>query len=193
VAADNGPFYPAEPIAMANDLFIRGPAHPPGVPLFFLGRVVDEACAPVRGATVEIWQCDAGGQYRHPKAPKLKPLERRFRYFAKAATDAGGRFWFRTLRPVPYTVGGTARAPHIHVKIKVPGRRDSTTEVYFHGVDDERRQSGDAVFQMRGPRRGEMLATLRPAVELGDRLPMPVGADALAFTQEFSVSRPSVE
>ena len=35
----------------------------PGVPLHLAFRVLDESCAPVQNAVVEIWHCDAGGTY----------------------------------------------------------------------------------------------------------------------------------
>lgn len=188
VAADNGPFYPKEAIGLTNDLLIERPGHPgpPGIRVHFLGEVLDDACRPVEGATVEVWQCDAGGQYRHPNAPKIKQLERDFRYFAKAMTADDGRFVFRTIRPAPYVAFGTPRAPHIHVKIKAPGHAVATTEVYFHGSDDEARQHADPVFQSRGPRRDEMLVTLVPAVRMRERL-AAAEPGALAFEQQFTL------
>ena len=109
VIADEGPFYPVVPIPERADLL--GPQHPPGQVLHLLGRIVDSACRPIPGAVVEIWQCDAGGQYDHPRAPKTKALEEGFGYFGMTRAAVDGSFRYRTLRPAPYEVFGLRRAP----------------------------------------------------------------------------------
>lgn len=167
VTADEGPFYPDGPIPETSDLL--GPQPPPGQILHLLGRVVDRSCAPIPGALVEIWQCDAGGQYDHPRAPKTKPLEKNFRYFGSARAGVDGSFRFRTIRPAPYRVFGLQRAPHIHVRVKAP-RGTLTTEIYFSGAQDAALRTSDAVFQGRGPRKGEMIVELRPASAVRARL-----------------------
>lgn len=182
VAADEGPFYPVAPFPETNDLL--GAATVPGQVLYFTGRVVDRTCAPVSGAIVEIWQCDAGGQYDHPRAPKVKPLEAGFKYFAMVRTGAGGAFRFRTLRPAPYQVFGLKRAPHIHVRVK-SARPTLTTEVYFEGAADDALRRTDQVFQSRGARKGEMVVALRPASDLAGRLGASPDPGALACEQDL--------
>lgn len=182
VAADEGPFYPVAPFPETGDLL--GTAAVPGQVLYFTGRVVDRACAPVAGAVVEIWQCDAGGQYDHPRAPKVKALEAGFKYFAKVRTGADGSFRFRTLRPAPYQVSGLKRAPHIHVRVK-SARPTLTTEVYFEGAADDELRRTDQVFRSRGARRGEMVVALRPASDLAGRLPSSPEPGALACEQDL--------
>ena len=185
VAADEGPFYPVDPFPQTDDLV--GSAAVPGQLLYFTGRVVDPACQPVPGAVVEIWQCDDGGQYKHPRAPKVKALERGFAYFASARTGADGAFRFRTLRPAPYQVFGMKRAPHIHVRVKST-RPTLTTEVYFEGPADETLRRTDQVFQSRGERKGEMVVALRPAAELGGALRRTPERGALACQYDLMLS-----
>ena len=52
-----------------SDARALGPSGAPGWPVgAIVGLVVDSATgAPVPGAVVEIWQCDAFGRYRHPR------------------------------------------------------------------------------------------------------------------------------
>jgi protocatechuate 3,4-dioxygenase beta subunit len=185
VAADEGPFYPVDPFPETDDLL--GSEKPAGVVLYLLGRVLDPACKPLPGAVVEIWQCDAGGQYNHPRAPRVKALERDFKYFAKTRTAQDGAFSFRTLRPAPYTVGGIQRAPHIHIQVKA-GRRTLTTEVYFEGQGDETLRERDGVFQSRGARKGELVVALKPAAVYARRLRAAPEAAALACEYDLTLS-----
>jgi len=183
LATDAGPFYPIEPIPYAENL-VTG-AMPNGTILYLSGRLIDESCRPVAGADVEIWQCDAGGQYKHPMAPKTKPLESSFLYFAKARSAADGAFKFRTLRPVPYTAFGIKRAPHVHIRVKAAGRPVVTTELYFRGHEDDKLRLVDRVFQGRGERRDELVVDLKPVVDKpgdGKR-----GAEPGALSCEYEV------
>jgi protocatechuate 3,4-dioxygenase beta subunit len=182
VVADEGPFYPTVPIPERSDLLES--QRPPGQVLHLLGRAVDASCRAMPGAAVEIWQCDAGGQYDHPRAPRTKPLEKGFRYFGMTRAAADGSFRFRTLRPAPYEVSGLRRAPHIHVRVNT-AQRTLTTEIYFGGAEDDALRTTDSVFQGRGPRKGEMVVELKPATALDPRLPAAPGAGDLACECEL--------
>ncbi len=185
VAADEGPFYPVDPFPETADLLGTSPA--PGEILYLLGRVVDRNCTPVAGASVEVWQCDAGGQYNHPRAPKVKALEPQFRYFAKTRAAADGSFTFRTLRPAPYEVSGIKRAPHIHIRVK-SSHPTFTTEVYFHAPIDETLRAQDRVFQGRGPNKGEMVVRLEPASRFAARLKGTPEPAALACAYDLTLT-----
>ena len=80
-----GPFYPLElPLDADNDLVqISGHAErAAGTILHLGGRVLDPDGRPVRGARLEIWQCDSLGVYHHsrdrrgPADPKRAGLRR---------------------------------------------------------------------------------------------------------------------
>ena len=98
-----------------------------GQPSWVEGTVSDTDGRPVRGAVVEIWQCDEQGHYHHPgDSGRADPS---FQGFGKVAVDAEGRYRFRTIRPVAYS----GRAPHIHVKVKLAARELLTTQLYVQG------------------------------------------------------------
>lgn len=124
-----GPFYPLVlPRDADADLLRHGALdYRLGQPTALTGRVLDLEGRPVRGASVEIWQCDHAGHYDHPgDGGRIDPA---FQGFGRSAVDAEGAYRFRTIRPVAY--GG--RTPHIHVKVKL-GRRDLlTTQLYVVG------------------------------------------------------------
>jgi protocatechuate 3,4-dioxygenase, beta subunit len=127
-----GPFYPVRlPTDIDADLVrVQGrSAAALGQVTHIGGRVLDRTGAPVPGATLEIWQCDSNGVYRHPNAPDQARFDEGFQGYGRAATGADGAYAFRTIRPVPYP----GRAPHIHFKVHVPGRGRLTTQMYVAG------------------------------------------------------------
>ena len=57
-----GPFYPDKlPLDQDNDLIVIRDGTTPavGVITHLTGRILNSAGSPVRGVTMEIWQCDA--------------------------------------------------------------------------------------------------------------------------------------
>ena len=128
-AQTEGPFYPvALPTDSDADLLANGALrYAKGQPAWIEGTVSDIEGRPVRGAVVEIWQCDEQGHYHHPGDGDR--ADRAFQGFGKVAVDGEGRWRFRTIRPVAY--GG--RAPHIHVKVKLAARELLTTQLYVQG------------------------------------------------------------
>jgi protocatechuate 3,4-dioxygenase alpha subunit len=64
----------------------------------FTGRVLDGAGAGVPDALVEIWQADAAGQVPR-RAGSFHRDGHTVTGFARAATDATGRYSFTTVRP----------------------------------------------------------------------------------------------
>ncbi len=124
-----GPFYPVKlPADADNDLLRNGAlSYRSGQPASVEGSVTDLDGRPLRGAQVEIWQCDQGGHYHHPGDGDR--ADAAFQGFGRMAVDAEGRWRFRTIRPVAY--GG--RTPHIHVKVKLGGRELLTTQLYVAG------------------------------------------------------------
>lgn len=126
-----GPFYPtALPKDSDADLTrVDGRAGvAQGRVLDVSGRVVDRSGKPRTGARVEIWQCDAQGQYHHVGEPEGAG-DANFQGFGAVVTDADGRYAFRTIRPVPYP----GRTPHIHFTVLEGGRRRLTSQMFIEG------------------------------------------------------------
>lgn len=132
--------------------------------LYLIGRVLDQQCRPVVGARVEIWQASANGRYAHPRDRRNPaPLDPAFRYWAKASTDAEGRFRIKTIKPGPYQTGrGWIRPSHLHVKVHGAGVAKLTTQLYFHG---DPHQDRDDILQDLSPgERGRVITSLEPPV-----------------------------
>jgi len=95
-----------------------------GLPVTLAITVVDvnNGCAPVSGASVDIWQCDADGNYSQYGS------ERNLTYLRGIqTTDANGLVTFTTIYPGWYQ----GRATHIHVEVSVNGRSVKVTQIAF--------------------------------------------------------------
>jgi protocatechuate 3,4-dioxygenase beta subunit len=100
-------------------------------------RVVDEDGAPVPGAIVEIWHCNAAGKYIHPNDGSASPIDPNFNGNARLVAGDSGLIDLRTIKPAAYAVpdsGGWWRPPHIHVSVW--GRvwlSRLVTQIFFEG------------------------------------------------------------
>ena len=133
-AQTEGPFYPNKlPLDTDNDLLIINDTITPAVGeiTHLTGKILDAKGNPVRNALVEIWQCDAKGVYLHTDDSKQKQdiLDKHFQGFGRFLTGSSGEYYFRTIKPVPYSV----RTPHIHFKIKKGGKELLCTQCYIKG------------------------------------------------------------
>ena len=99
-----------------------------GTPLTLALTIVNAnaSCAPVSGAAVEIWQCDAAGNYSEYSQPGFNGAGQTFLRGVQT-TDASGQVTFTTIYPGWYS----GRATHIHVEIYVGGRSVKVTQVAF--------------------------------------------------------------
>lgn len=160
-AQTEGPFYPtALPDDHDNDLVrVRGQAAQAlGTILHLEGRVLDRWGRPIPEALVEIWQCDAHGIYRHPRAPHQELADPGFQGYGRTLVDQNGGYRFRTIRPVPYP----GRTPHIHFAVLIPRRMRFITQMYVAGEPLNER---DFLYRsLRDPRdRTALTVTLLPA------------------------------
>jgi protocatechuate 3,4-dioxygenase beta subunit len=131
-AQTEGPFYPDHlPLDTDNDLIVLNDALTPalGEVTYVSGRILDGRGDPVRGAVVEIWQCDNSGAYLHSKTGNAEKRDKNFQGFGRFLTGSSGEYLFRTIKPVPYP----GRCPHIHYKIKARGKELLTTQCYIKG------------------------------------------------------------
>jgi catechol 1,2-dioxygenase len=126
-----------------------------GVPTVLHGRVIDTAGKPIEGAVLDVWQANSDGFY-DSQLPNSDELHMRgiFR------TGKDGRYWFKTTRPVYYSIPTdgpvgrmlkvTNRHPwrpaHTHFMISAPGHDSVTTHV-FDSIDPYLKS--DAVFGVK--------------------------------------------
>jgi protocatechuate 3,4-dioxygenase beta subunit len=96
-----------------------------GQPIEITGYVLSRSCRPVAGALIDVWQADADGNYDNGG----------HRLRGHQYSDAEGRFKLRTIVPGNYV----GRTRHIHVKVQAPGGRILTTQLYFPGEAQNRR------------------------------------------------------
>lgn len=130
-----GPFYPDKlPLDTDNDLIILNDSTTPAVGeiAYLAGRVLTSAGQPMRNAFVEIWQCDARGNYIHTGG-RTPTIDTSFQGYGRFLTDSTGAYHFRTIKPVPYSTGGLSRCPHIHLAVSRNGKRMLTTQVSIRG------------------------------------------------------------
>jgi protocatechuate 3,4-dioxygenase beta subunit len=103
-----------------------------GVPLALTLRVaavVAGSCAPVVGAVVDLWQCDALGAYSNVRDAQFNTTGKRF-LRGYQVSDAEGRVRFTTIYPGWYP----GRAVHIHFKVRVKGdakNLEFVSQLYF--------------------------------------------------------------
>jgi protocatechuate 3,4-dioxygenase beta subunit len=143
-----GPFYPDKlPLDTDNDLLVVNDAITPAVGdiTHLTGRVLSVSGAPVRGVVVEIWQVDNKGVYLHSADSGRRQRDTNFQGFGRCATSGKGEYYFRTIKPVPYT----GRTPHIHVRVKKGNRELLTTQIFVNGHPQNSR---DGIFRaLRDP------------------------------------------
>lgn len=171
-----GPFYVGEhkPTPHGSDIS-RGVS---GEPMFVQSRVTDLAGRPLAGAEIDVWHADDDGFYDSQK-PSYETQGPSLR--ARFATDADGRFSFRTILPCSYPIptdgpvgeliAATNRHPmrpaHVHFLVKAQGFEPLVTHVFIEG---DQYLASDAVFGVKD----ELVAK----VERHDEPVMPDGMPA---------------
>ncbi|UPY34995.1 dioxygenase [Sediminicoccus sp. KRV36] len=145
-----GPFFRegAPEIPMGGS--IAGTSTGPEIVIF--GQVTDGQGQGVPEARIDVWQTDADGLYDlQAHDPSVMEMRGQLR------CDAEGRFHFRTLKPLGYSipmdgpVGAMVRQQnrhgfrpaHIHILVAAPGYRELVTALYF---GDDPNIDSDTVF-----------------------------------------------
>jgi len=116
------------------------------------GQITDNDGTPVPDALIEVWQTSEHGLYDlQERGGETMDMRGNFR------ADADGRYYFRTVRPLGYSipmdgpVGAMVRQQnrhgfrpsHIHTLISAPGHRELVTALYF---GDDPNIDSDTVF-----------------------------------------------
>jgi protocatechuate 3,4-dioxygenase beta subunit len=136
-ALTEGPFYPPRlPLDTDNDLIIVNNSITPAVGQIahLGGRILDASGSPIRNAVVEIWQCDAKGVYLAEGDNGGRDTH--FQGYGRFLTGLKGEYYFRTIKPVPYT---GRPAPHIHMKIRQGRTELLTTQIFIAGYANNTR------------------------------------------------------
>lgn len=98
----------------------------PGVPLALALTVVDaESCEPIPDAAVDVWHCDALGVY---SGEPSQGSEGEAFLRGIQLTDRNGRAEFATIYPGQYP----GRTTHVHLKVRLGGRRGNGTYAGGH-------------------------------------------------------------
>lgn len=162
-----------------------------GVPLAVAINVVSvigNACAPVRNAMVDVWQCDALGIYSDVRDTQGL-FDTRGKQFLRGyqVTDQSGRAEFLTVYPGWYP----GRTVHIHFKVRVfEGDRrahEFTSQLYFDDALTDRVFAAEP-YRSKGPR-----TTRNPQDGIyrqrnsGEALLLPVVSDGAGYRGSVAV------
>lgn len=100
-----------------------------GAPLvltFNVSQVGNNGCVPLQGAKVEIWHCDAAGQYSDVTDRSFNTKGQNF-LRGYQMTDANGKATFTTIYPGWYS----GRTVHIHFKVHPSANQEFTSQLFF--------------------------------------------------------------
>jgi protocatechuate 3,4-dioxygenase beta subunit len=124
--SEEGPYY-LDPELVRSDIREERP----GVPLSLRLRVVEAgSCAPLAGARVDIWHCDARGLYSAFRGQgDGHNIDQSGKTFLRGTQMADTNGWagFKTIYPGWYA----GRATHIHFKVFLDQRTVLTGQTFF--------------------------------------------------------------
>jgi protocatechuate 3,4-dioxygenase beta subunit len=110
------------------------------------------ACAPLAGAVVDVWHCDATGIYSDARDPGGSTVGQKFLRGAQT-TDAAGLARFTTIYPGWYP----GRAVHIHFKVRTTptaaSGQEFTSQIYFDDAVTDQIYAQEPPYARRGQRR----------------------------------------
>lgn len=124
----------------------------PGPTLFATFRVQDREGRPIAGAEIDIWHSSPVGLYEN-QDPDQADMNLR----GKFTSDAGGRIWFRSVKPAGYPIPTDGvvgrllqaqnrhpyRPAHVHALVFKEGYKTLTSQVY---ADDDENLETDVQF-----------------------------------------------
>lgn len=99
-----------------------------GTPMWVTGVVRGESGATIADAQVEIWHCDAEGNYHPSDQGDIKDFKStQVNLRGLGLTDANGQYAFESIVPAQYS----GRRRHIHWKFSAKGYRTLITQSYW--------------------------------------------------------------
>ena len=150
-----------------------------GTPLTLTVKVVNvnSACAAVAGADVEIWHCDAAGDYSQYGSQTAATFLRGIQ-----TTNAAGEVTFTTIYPGWYQ----GRATHIHVEATIGGRSVKVSQMAFpEAVNNTVHLTG--VYASRGTNPMSNQSDGIFSDSLASELVTPAGSPSSGYSATFQV------
>lgn len=134
----------------------------PGLPMLLRLQVVTADCAPIAGARVDVWHCDAGGLYSG--VGNMGAADTTGETFLRGSqmTRADGVAEFRSIFPGWYR----GRAVHVHYKVWLDETNVLTGQVFFDDTLSDSIYAEHDAYEGRGAR-DRLNATDRIAQEAG--------------------------
>ena len=151
----------------------------PGTVLTLTIKVVNasSSCAAATNANVEIWQCDAAGNYSSYGSQTGQTYLRGIQ-----TTNANGEVTFTTVYPGWYQ----GRATHIHAEVTIGGRSVKVTQIAFpESINNTVHATG--VYASRGSNPTTNLQDGIFADSLSAELVTPVGSPTGGYTVAFQI------
>ena len=162
-----GPFYPHKlPLDTDNDLIRINDKITPAVGeiTHLSGRILDTKGDPIKNAVVELWQCDRDGIYLRDHDENGAKIDTNFQGYGRFLTGSTGEYYFRTIKPVPYS---GRPAAHIHFKIRRNDKVVLTTECFVKGYAGNER---DHVYRSAMASKGGQMLPVEFAPVKGSRI-----------------------
>jgi protocatechuate 3,4-dioxygenase beta subunit len=176
-----GPFFLDTKLQRSDLRAEAGGGARPGVPLVLSLRLLSVAgsrCAPLAGAAVDIWHCDASGVYSGVDGNKGTFLR------GYQVSDAQGRVRFTTIYPGWYP----GRAVHVHFKLrgKSPAGQgyEFTSQLYFDEALNDKVFAVAPYARAGGRMRNEQDGGFRSG---GSRLMLALAPAAQGYTGSFDI------
>ncbi len=139
---------------------------------------VNNGCAAVANANVEIWHVDAAGNYSQYGTQAAQTFLRGIQ-----TTNAAGEVTFTTIYPGWYQ----GRATHIHVEVTINGRSVKATQIAFpESVSDTVHASGAYASRGRNPVSNASDGIF--ADSLSSELVTPIGDPSSGYAVTFQVA-----
>ena len=163
-----GPFF-AERMPQRSDIRAGKPGIPQQLKLN-VSQLKNGACTPLEGAQIDLWHCDAEGEYSDDSF--LRGYQ---------TTDASGAAKFTTIFPGWYS----GRTVHIHFKIRGSGYQFASQLYFDDAVTD--RVHARALYGKRGARR---VRNTNDWIyrDGGDQLLLALGESGGGYASSFNVA-----
>jgi protocatechuate 3,4-dioxygenase beta subunit len=150
-----------------------------GTPLTLTVKVVNvnSACAAVSGVDVEIWHCDAAGDYSQYGSQTAATFLRGIQ-----TTNGAGEVTFTTIYPGWYQ----GRATHIHAEVTMSGRSIKVTQMAFpESINNTVHATG--VYASRGSNPTSNLSDGIFSDSLASELVTPAGSPSSGYAATFQI------